>query len=76
MRLRSERAQHLNDSQQSRDSVSEGSENGEDVKNVPQPQPQPEEITGKHFETTLKNPKAWSPVRSVGSVVSFIEITF
>lgn len=30
----------------------------------------PEEITGKHFETTLKNPKAWSPVRSVGSVVS------
>lgn len=30
---------------------------------------EPEVITGKHFETTLKNPKAWSPVRSVGSVV-------
>ncbi|KAF5287072.1 hypothetical protein FQA39_LY16057 [Lamprigera yunnana] len=27
------------------------------------------EVTGKHFETQLKNPKAWSPVRSVGSVV-------
>lgn len=24
---------------------------------------------GKHYETQLKNPKAWSPVRSVGSVV-------
>lgn len=32
---------------------------------------EPEVITGKHFETTLKNPKAWSPVRSVGSVVSY-----
>lgn len=31
---------------------------------------EPEIITGKHFETTLKNPTAWSPVRSVGSVVS------
>ncbi|XP_017786159.1 PREDICTED: tectonin beta-propeller repeat-containing protein [Nicrophorus vespilloides] len=27
------------------------------------------ELAGKHFETQLKNPKAWSPVRSVGSVV-------
>lgn len=27
------------------------------------------EISGKHFETTLKNPRAWSPVRSVGSMV-------
>ncbi|XP_037936661.1 tectonin beta-propeller repeat-containing protein-like [Teleopsis dalmanni] len=27
------------------------------------------EISGKHFETQLKNPRAWSPVRSVGSVV-------
>ncbi|KAK4880363.1 hypothetical protein RN001_008509 [Aquatica leii] len=27
------------------------------------------EVSGKHFETQLKNPKAWSPVRSVGSVV-------
>lgn len=25
--------------------------------------------SGKHFEAQLKNPKAWSPVRSVGSVV-------
>lgn len=28
------------------------------------------DLTGKSFETTLKNPRAWSPVRSVGSVVS------
>lgn len=27
------------------------------------------EISGKHFETPLKNPRAWSPVRSVGSMV-------
>ncbi|KAF2895160.1 hypothetical protein ILUMI_11013 [Ignelater luminosus] len=27
------------------------------------------DLTGKHFEAQLKNPKAWSPVRSVGSVV-------
>lgn len=27
------------------------------------------EITGKHYETQLKNPRAWSPVRSVGSIV-------
>lgn len=27
------------------------------------------EISGKHFETQLKNPRAWSPVRSVGSIV-------
>ncbi|KAK9712924.1 Integral peroxisomal membrane peroxin [Popillia japonica] len=27
------------------------------------------EIGGKHFETPLKNPRAWSPVRSVGSIV-------
>lgn len=27
------------------------------------------EIAGKHFETQLKNPRAWSPVRSVGSIV-------
>lgn len=29
-----------------------------------------QEISGKHFETQLKNPRAWSPVRSVGSVVA------
>lgn len=27
------------------------------------------DVTGKSYETTLKNPRAWSPVRSVGSVV-------
>ncbi|XP_072943456.1 tectonin beta-propeller repeat-containing protein [Epargyreus clarus] len=27
------------------------------------------DLTGKSYETTLKNPRAWSPVRSVGSVV-------
>lgn len=27
------------------------------------------EVTGKYFETPLKNPRAWSPVRSVGSIV-------
>lgn len=27
------------------------------------------EVSGKHFETQLKNPRAWSPVRSVGSIV-------
>lgn len=27
------------------------------------------DFTGKSYETTLKNPRAWSPVRSVGSVV-------
>ncbi|KAI9586935.1 tectonin beta-propeller repeat-containing protein [Glossina fuscipes] len=27
------------------------------------------EVTGKHYETQLKNPRAWSPVRSVGSAV-------
>ncbi|XP_055686263.1 tectonin beta-propeller repeat-containing protein isoform X2 [Lutzomyia longipalpis] len=27
------------------------------------------EISGKHFETPLRNPRAWSPVRSVGSMV-------
>lgn len=27
------------------------------------------EIYGKHFEVTLKNRRAWSPVRSVGSIV-------
>lgn len=27
------------------------------------------EMGGKHFETPLKNPRAWSPVRSVGSMV-------
>ncbi|XP_037974156.2 tectonin beta-propeller repeat-containing protein [Plutella xylostella] len=27
------------------------------------------DMTGKSYETTLKNPRAWSPVRSVGSVV-------
>ncbi|CAH1646069.1 unnamed protein product [Spodoptera littoralis] len=27
------------------------------------------DYTGKSYETTLKNPRAWSPVRSVGSVV-------
>ncbi|XP_026483040.1 tectonin beta-propeller repeat-containing protein-like [Ctenocephalides felis] len=26
-------------------------------------------VTAKHFETQLKNPRAWSPVRSVGSMV-------
>lgn len=26
-------------------------------------------LTGKHFETQLRNPRAWSPVRSVGSMV-------
>lgn len=26
-------------------------------------------MNGKHFEAQLKNPKAWSPVRSVGSIV-------
>lgn len=29
------------------------------------------DLIGKSFETTLKNPRAWSPVRSVGSVVRF-----
>lgn len=28
-----------------------------------------QEISGKPFETQLKNPRAWSPVRSVGSIV-------
>lgn len=27
------------------------------------------DLSGKSYETTLKNPRAWSPVRSVGSVV-------
>uniref|UniRef100_A0A1B0GNN2 Tectonin beta-propeller repeat-containing protein n=1 Tax=Phlebotomus papatasi TaxID=29031 RepID=A0A1B0GNN2_PHLPP len=27
------------------------------------------EVSGKHFETPLRNPRAWSPVRSVGSMV-------
>lgn len=27
------------------------------------------EVTGKYFETQLKHPRAWSPVRSVGSMV-------
>lgn len=27
------------------------------------------EVSGKHFETPLRNPRAWSPVRSVGSIV-------
>lgn len=27
------------------------------------------EVAGRHFETPLKNPRAWSPVRSVGSMV-------
>ncbi|VVC87415.1 unnamed protein product [Leptidea sinapis] len=27
------------------------------------------DVSGKSYETTLKNPRAWSPVRSVGSVV-------
>lgn len=30
---------------------------------------QASEITGRSYETQLKNPRAWSPVRSVGSVV-------
>lgn len=64
LRIRSDRSQLMNDS---RDSVSESSENGDEAKTLTTSQP--EEITGKHFETVLKNPKAWSPVRSVGSVV-------
>lgn len=42
----------------------------------PEEHKMPEKITGKHFETPLKNPKVWSPVRSVGSVVSQISKIF
>lgn len=42
---------------------------------IDQPQPKTNisveniDLIGKSYETTLKNPRAWSPVRSVGSVV-------
>lgn len=33
------------------------------------PNSEPHEVAGRHFETPLRNPRAWSPVRSVGSMV-------
>lgn len=53
--------------QQPSHSESPGSNQGD--KATPEPKGEPFIVTGKHFEHPIKSSRAWSPVRSVGSVV-------